>query len=101
MSRHGPDTTGSGAPTKSRCSRPGQDLCGSALGGGHLGGCVRQDGEEVADDAEVGDLEDRGGVIAFGTKIERITRNQAGWMIQYAGDSAGELSVDAVIMEFV
>jgi len=44
-----------------------------------------------------GDLEDRGGVIAFGTKIERITRNQAGWMIHYSGDSAGELSVDAVI----
>ena len=44
-----------------------------------------------------GDLEDRGGVIAFNTRIERITRNQSGWMVHYGGSRAGELSVDAVI----
>lgn len=44
-----------------------------------------------------GDLEDRGGAIAFDTKIERISRNQSGWMIHYSGSSTGEMSVDVVI----
>ncbi len=44
-----------------------------------------------------GDLEDRGGMIAFDTRIERITRNQSGWMVHFSGGEAGELSVDAVI----
>ena len=45
-----------------------------------------------------GDLEDaRGGMIAFNTRIERVTRNQAGWMVRFSGGEAGELSVDAVI----
>jgi L-2-hydroxyglutarate oxidase LhgO len=44
-----------------------------------------------------GDLEDRGGMIAFGTRIERITHNQAGWMVHFSGSESGELAVDAVI----
>jgi L-2-hydroxyglutarate oxidase LhgO len=44
-----------------------------------------------------GDLEDRGGMIAFNTRIDRITRNQSGWMVRYSGGESGELSVDAVI----
>lgn len=44
-----------------------------------------------------GDLEDRGGAIAFETKIERVVRNASGWTVHYSGSSAGELNVDAVI----
>ena len=45
-----------------------------------------------------GDLEDRGGMIAFNTRIERITRNQAGWMVHFfSGGESGELAVDAVV----
>lgn len=44
-----------------------------------------------------GDLEDRGGMIAFNTRIERITRNQAGWMVHFSGAEEGELAVDAII----
>jgi L-2-hydroxyglutarate oxidase LhgO len=44
-----------------------------------------------------GDLEDRGGMIAFNTRIERITHNQAGWMVHFSGADTGELAVDAVI----
>ena len=47
-----------------------------------------------------GDLEDRGGVIAFDTHIERLTHTQAGWVVHYSGSEKGELAVDAVIMEF-
>jgi len=44
-----------------------------------------------------GDLEDRGGMIAFNTRIERITHNQAGWMVHFSGAESGDLAVDAVI----
>ena len=44
-----------------------------------------------------GDLEDHGGMIAFNTRIERISHNQAGWMVHYSGGESGELAVDAVI----
>ena len=44
-----------------------------------------------------GDLEDHGGMIAFNTQIERISHNQAGWMVHYSGSESGELAVDAVI----
>ena len=44
-----------------------------------------------------GDLEDRGGMIAFGTRIERITHTQAGWVVRYSGSDSGELAVDAVV----
>lgn len=44
-----------------------------------------------------GDLEDRGGAIAFNTAIERLLHTQAGWVVRYSGSDSGELAVDAVI----
>ena len=44
-----------------------------------------------------GDLEDRGGMIAFATRIERLTPDQAGWSVRFGGGETGELEVDAVI----
>jgi L-2-hydroxyglutarate oxidase LhgO len=44
-----------------------------------------------------GDLEDRGGAIAFGTKVERLIHTQAGWLMRFSGTEGGELAVDAVI----
>jgi L-2-hydroxyglutarate oxidase LhgO len=44
-----------------------------------------------------GDVEDRGGAIAFGTKVERLTHTQAGWLVRFSGGEAGELAVDAVV----
>jgi L-2-hydroxyglutarate oxidase LhgO len=42
-----------------------------------------------------GDLEDRGGMIAFETTIERIERAPQGWTVHYGG--AEPLAVDAVV----
>jgi L-2-hydroxyglutarate oxidase LhgO len=44
-----------------------------------------------------GDLEDRGGMIAFNTKIERLTPTASGWEVRFGGAEAGTLTVDAVI----
>jgi len=44
-----------------------------------------------------GDLEDRGGVIAFNTRIERLSHTQAGWLVRFTGGDSGELAVDAVV----
>ena len=44
-----------------------------------------------------GDLEDRGGAIAFNTKVERLTHTQAGWVVRFSGSASGELAVDAVV----
>jgi L-2-hydroxyglutarate oxidase LhgO len=44
-----------------------------------------------------GDLEDRGGAIAFDTRIERLIHTQAGWVVRFSGGEAGELAVDAVV----
>jgi L-2-hydroxyglutarate oxidase LhgO len=41
-----------------------------------------------------GDLEDRGGMIAFNTRIERIAQVQGGWLLQAGSDS---ILVDAVV----
>jgi L-2-hydroxyglutarate oxidase LhgO len=41
-----------------------------------------------------GDLEDRGGMIAFNTRIDRITQVQGGWLL-HAGDDT--ITVDAVV----
>jgi L-2-hydroxyglutarate oxidase LhgO len=41
-----------------------------------------------------GDLEDHGGMIAFNTRIERITQVQGGWLLRAGGDS---ITVDAVV----
>ncbi len=44
-----------------------------------------------------GDLEDRGGAIAFDTTVERLLHTQAGWVVRYSGSDSGELAVDAVV----
>src|ERR1700760_3002000 len=44
-----------------------------------------------------GDLEDRGGAIAFATKVERLIHTQAGWLVRFSGGESGELAVDAVV----
>lgn len=44
-----------------------------------------------------GELEDHGGMIAFGTKIERLAPANSGWDVHFSGAEAGTLSVDAVV----
>jgi L-2-hydroxyglutarate oxidase LhgO len=44
-----------------------------------------------------GDLEDRGGVIAFGTPIERLAPVQGGWSVRFGGRDPGSFEVDAVV----
>jgi len=44
-----------------------------------------------------GDLEDRGGAIAFNTKVERQIHTQAGWVVRFSGSESGELAVDVVV----
>src|SRR6478736_4790902 len=40
-----------------------------------------------------GDLEDRGGMIAFNTLIERLTPSASGWEVTFSGAEAGTLTV--------
>jgi L-2-hydroxyglutarate oxidase LhgO len=44
-----------------------------------------------------GDLEDRGGMIAFNTPVEGLTRTPEGWEVRFGGAEAGTFVVDAVI----
>src|SRR5207244_3146446 len=44
-----------------------------------------------------GELEDRGGMIAFETEIERLTPGDRGWTVHFSGKEAGTLDVDAVV----
>lgn len=44
-----------------------------------------------------GDLEDRGGMIAFNTAIERLRHTADGWDVRFGGAETGTLTVDAVI----
>jgi len=44
-----------------------------------------------------GDLEDRGGMVALNTRIERIVRAQDGWRIHFGGSDPQSITVDAVI----
>ena len=44
-----------------------------------------------------GDLEDRGGMIAFGTTIENLERTSRSWRVRFVGKDAGTLEVDAVV----
>jgi len=44
-----------------------------------------------------GDLEDRGGAIAFNTRIERLAPSPSGWEVTFGGAESGTLTVDAVI----
>jgi len=44
-----------------------------------------------------GDLEDRGGMIAFRTRIERLHPDARGWTAEFSGQEAGLLEIDAVV----
>lgn len=44
-----------------------------------------------------GDLEGRGGVIAFATPVERLAPSANGWSVRFGGREPGALDVDAVI----
>jgi L-2-hydroxyglutarate oxidase LhgO len=44
-----------------------------------------------------GVLEDRGGMIAFNTPVERLTPTAEGWEVRFGGAEAGTLVVDAVV----
>src|ERR1700682_3565298 len=39
-----------------------------------------------------GDLEDRGGVLAFNTPVERIARSSSGWQVEFGGPEPGGLT---------
>jgi L-2-hydroxyglutarate oxidase LhgO len=44
-----------------------------------------------------GDIEDRGGMIAFGTPVERLTPKVGRWQVRFGGAEPGMLEVDAVV----
>jgi L-2-hydroxyglutarate oxidase LhgO len=44
-----------------------------------------------------GDIEDRGGAIAFGTAIEGLAPQGAGWRARFGGSEPGVLDVDCVV----
>jgi L-2-hydroxyglutarate oxidase LhgO len=44
-----------------------------------------------------GDLEDRGGMIAFNTPVESLRHTAHGWEVRFGGAESGTLQVDAVI----
>jgi len=44
-----------------------------------------------------GDLEDRGGMIAFNTPVESLRHTAQGWEVRFGGAEAGTLMVDAVV----
>ena len=44
-----------------------------------------------------GDLEDRGGMLAFNTPVERLTPVRGGWEVRFGGSEPGTLTVDAVV----
>jgi L-2-hydroxyglutarate oxidase LhgO len=44
-----------------------------------------------------GELEDRGGMIAFATPVERLTYRGSRWHVRFGGRDAGEIDFDAVV----
>jgi L-2-hydroxyglutarate oxidase LhgO len=44
-----------------------------------------------------GELEDRGGMIAFNTPVESLKKTPEGWDVGFGGAEAGTLTVDAVV----
>jgi L-2-hydroxyglutarate oxidase LhgO len=44
-----------------------------------------------------GDLEDRGGMIALNTPVERLTPTPGGWQVRFGGAEPGVFEVDAVV----
>jgi L-2-hydroxyglutarate oxidase LhgO len=44
-----------------------------------------------------GDFEDRGGMIAFDTPVERLVPKAGGWQVRFGGKEPGTFTVDAVV----
>ncbi|MGE0565066.1 MAG: NAD(P)/FAD-dependent oxidoreductase [Pseudolabrys sp.] len=44
-----------------------------------------------------GDLEDRGGAIAFNTPVERVERKGSQWQVSFGGEDGGTFEFDAVV----
>jgi L-2-hydroxyglutarate oxidase LhgO len=44
-----------------------------------------------------GDIEDRGGMIAFNTPVERLTPKSGRWQVRFGGAEPGAFEVDAVV----
>jgi L-2-hydroxyglutarate oxidase LhgO len=44
-----------------------------------------------------GELEDRGGMIAFATPVERLSYKAGRWHVRFGGRDAGEIDFDAVV----
>jgi L-2-hydroxyglutarate oxidase LhgO len=44
-----------------------------------------------------GELEDRGGMIAFGTTVERLAYEAPQWQVHFSGRDAGVMAFDAVV----
>ena len=44
-----------------------------------------------------GELQDRGGMIAFETRVEHLSFNAAHWQVRFTGRDAGSLGFDAVV----
>jgi L-2-hydroxyglutarate oxidase LhgO len=44
-----------------------------------------------------GDLEDRGGMVALNTKIERVVQRHDGWQVHFGGSDPQSITVDAVV----
>jgi L-2-hydroxyglutarate oxidase LhgO len=44
-----------------------------------------------------GDLEDRGGVVALNTPIERVAQTRGGWQVHFGGADPQSITVDAVV----
>jgi L-2-hydroxyglutarate oxidase LhgO len=44
-----------------------------------------------------GDFEDRGGMIAFATPVERLTPSPGRWQVRFGGKEPGTFAVDAVV----
>jgi L-2-hydroxyglutarate oxidase LhgO len=44
-----------------------------------------------------GDVDDAGGAVAFGTRIESLARTPGGWEVRFGGNEPGTLTVDGIV----
>lgn len=78
--------------TEARALEPALSCCGALLS--PETGIIDAHGYMLA---LRGDLEDRGGRIAFNTPVQALARAAAYWEVQFGGEEAGMLKFDAVV----
>jgi L-2-hydroxyglutarate oxidase LhgO len=78
--------------TEARALEPALSCCGALLS--PETGIIDAHGYMLA---LRGDLEDRGGRIAFNTPVQALTRAAGRWDVQFGGEEAGLLKFDAVV----